>query len=122
MTLEYLVTDIKGVGEAQARKFAVLGLRTVNDLIGYFPRRYEDYSTITPMNRLRPGAVSVQGVIKQAAGRYVRRGMHITEAVASDETGSVRLVWFNQPYRAAQLQAGQTYFISGQYQLSRQRL
>lgn len=104
-----------------AQKFATQGIRTVGELINYYPRRYEDYSVITPIKRLRPGPVSIEATIKQAAGRYVRRGMHVTEAVASDDTDSVRLVWFNQPYRATTLKPGQKYFISGQYELSRQR-
>jgi ATP-dependent DNA helicase RecG len=121
MTLNSPLTELKGVGEAQAKKFAVLGLSTVGDLIDYYPRRYEDYSEVTPIKKLRPGAVTIEAVIKQARGRYVRRGMHITEAVASDTTDSVRLVWFNQPYRAGALKAGQRYFISGQYELSYRR-
>ncbi len=121
MTLSSSVTEIKGVGEAQAKKFALLSVKTVSDLAQYYPRRYEDYSTVTPIKGLRPGAVTIEAVIKQAAGRYVRRGLHITEAIASDETGSTRLIWFNQPYRAAALKAGQSYFISGQYELSYRR-
>lgn len=101
MTLNSQLTELKGVGEVLAKKFAVLGLRTVGDLIDDFPRRYEDYSQITPINALRPGQVTIEATVKQASGRYVRRGLHVTEAVASDATGSVRLVWFNQPYRAA---------------------
>jgi ATP-dependent DNA helicase RecG len=121
MTPESPITDIKGVGGVQAKKFAILGLQTIGDLIDYYPRRYEDYSTLTPINQLKPGLVTIEATVKQATGRYVRRGMHVTEAVVSDDSGSVRLVWFNQPYRAAALQAGQSYFISGQYELSRQR-
>lgn len=121
MRLDSPITDIKGVGPALASKFAGLGLHTVGQLIQYFPRRYEDYSVITPINQLQPGPVTIEAVIKQAKGRYVRRGMHITEAVASDSTSSVRIVWFNQPYRAAALKAGQPYFISGNYELSHQR-
>jgi ATP-dependent DNA helicase RecG len=121
MTLNSPLVELKGVGETQAKKFAVLGIHTAGDLVNYYPRRYEDYSTVTPVSKLKPGPVTVKAVIKQAKGRYVRRGMHITEAVASDESGSVRLVWFNQPYRAAALKSGQAYFISGQYELSRQR-
>lgn len=109
------------MGKAQVEKFALLGIRTVDDLIDYYPRRYEDYSTVTPVGQLKPGTVTIQATIKQAKGRYARRGLHITEAVASDDTGSVRLTWFNQPYRAAALKSGQSYFISGQYELSRQR-
>jgi ATP-dependent DNA helicase RecG len=121
MTLGSPLTDLKGVGDAVAKKFAVLGLKTVGDLLDYYPRRYEDYSEINQINEMKPGVVTIEAVIKQAKGRYVRRGMHITEAVASDDTGSVRLIWFNQPYRAAAIKAGQKYFISGTYQLSRQR-
>ena len=100
------ITSVKGVGPELAKKFAILGVKTINDLIENFPRRYKDYSVITPIKQLRPGPVSVQAIIKQVKGRYVRRGMHITEAVASDDTDSVRLVWFNQPYRENALKAG----------------
>ncbi len=119
MELTDAVSKLKGVGPAVAAKFAILGLKTIADLIDNYPRRYEDYSQLTLINAMHPGMVSIQATIKSAAGRYVRRGMHITEAVASDETGSVRLVWFNQPYRAQSLKAGQDYYISGQFELSR---
>jgi ATP-dependent DNA helicase RecG len=122
MTTDSLLVDLKGVGEALAKKFKVLGIETIDELINYFPRRYEDYSVITPIAKLRPGPVTIQAVIKQAHGRYVRRGMHITEAIASDDSGSVRLVWFNQPYREAGLRPGTPYYISGQFELSYRRL
>jgi ATP-dependent DNA helicase RecG len=121
MTLNSPVTELKGVGDAVGRKFAVLGIKTIGDLLDYYPRRYDDYSDVMTTDQLQPGSVTIEAVIKQATGRYVRRGMHVTEAVASDARGSVRLVWFNQPYRAAGLKSGQKYFISGQYELSRQR-
>lgn len=105
-----------------AAKLQQLGLKTTGDLLDYFPRRYDDFSTITPIANLHPGAVTIEAEIKQVSGRYVRRGMHITEAVASDATGSVRLLWFNQPYRVNGLKQGQPYFISGTFELSRQRL
>jgi ATP-dependent DNA helicase RecG len=121
MTFDSPITDIKGVGPEVAKKFAILGVKNVGDLFEDFPRRYDDYSQITPVQRLYPGPATIQAVISEVKGRYVRRGMHITEAVASDDSGSVRLVWFNQPYRQTGLKAGQQYFISGQYELSRQR-
>lgn len=122
MSLSRELVSLKGVGPALAAKLAVLDLRTVADIIDFYPRRYEDYSVITSISQLRPGPVSVQAEIKQAKGRYVRRGMHITEAVASDNTGSVRVIWFNQPYREASLKKGQQYYISGMFELSHQRL
>jgi len=122
MTLDSPLTVIKGVGDEMAKKFALLGIATVSDLLEYFPRRYDDYSDIQPIGKIKPGMVTIKAVIKQSKGRYVRRAMHLTEAVASDETGSVRLIWFNQPYRAAALKADKEYFISGEFQLSHQRL
>lgn len=116
------LTYIKGVGPELAKKFAKLGLKTVNDLIDYYPRRYDDYSSLMRIAELKPGDVTVQATIESAKGHYVRRGMHVTEAVASDDTGSVRLVWFNQPYREQSLKRGQAYYISGNFGLSHQRL
>jgi ATP-dependent DNA helicase RecG len=116
------LTDVKGVGSELAKKFAVLGVSSVQDLIYYYPRRYDDYSDIQPISKIRPGVVTIKAVIKQATGRYVRRGMHVTVAVASDDTGSVRIVWFNQPYRAAGLKGGQEYYISGEFAMKATRL
>lgn len=120
MKLSDSVGIIKGVGKEIESKLAMLGVKTVGQLIDYLPRRYNDFSVVQSANKIRPGAVSLKVTVKQAKGRYVRRGMHITEAVASDDTGSVRLVWFNQPYRAAALKADKQYFVSGEYALRRQ--
>ncbi len=115
------ISTLKGVGDELAKKLAILGVKTVGDLVDYYPRRYEDYSNISPVAKMQPGVVTIQAKISQVSGRYVRRGMHITEALASDESGSVRLVWFNQPYRAGAIKAGHDYFISGDYALRRSR-
>jgi len=116
-----LLTDLKGVGPAQSQKFESLGIRSVHELIEYWPRRYDDYSLLTPISALKPGMVSIKAVIKQTKGRYVRRGMHLTEAVASDDSGSVRLIWFNQPYREKSIQTNKAYYLSAKYSLSHQR-
>ena len=115
------ITALKGVGEELAKKLAILRIHTIGDLIENFPRRYEDYSNIVPVGQLKPGMVTIEANITQIKGRYVRRGLHITEAIASDESGSVRLVWFNQPYRAGAIKPGQPYFIAGEYGLRRGR-
>jgi len=122
MNLHSPLTDIRGIGPAVATKFGVLGLRTIGDLIANYPRRYDDYSAVTTAKELtKPGPVTIEARITQIKGHYVRRGMHITEAIAADDTGSVRLVWFNQPYRESGTKRDQTYFISGNFELSHQR-
>lgn len=122
MELRSPLQDVKGIGPAVGAKFAQLGLKTVQDLLFYFPRRYDDYSQIQMIKALHPGTVTIKAQIKEIKGRYVRRGMHITEAVASDVTGSVRLIWFNQPYRATQAKKGTDYFVTGLFEMSHQRL
>jgi len=122
MTYDSPLTVVKGVGPAVAAKFSVLGIRTIGDLINYYPRRYDDYSAVMHAKDLiKPGPVTIEAKITHIKGRYVRRGMHITEAIASDDTGSVRLVWFNQPYRETGTKHDQPYFISGNFELSHQR-
>lgn len=116
------VEVLSGVGPSVAKKLSKLGVRTVGDLLTYYPRKYIDYSVVTPISGLKPGAVSIQGRIKQVNGRYVRGGLHITEAIASDDTGSIRLIWFNQPYRTQAINKEADYYISGDFELRRGRL
>lgn len=115
------ISQLRGVGPETAKKLRSLGINSVAELIDYYPRRYDDYSEVLPIKEIKPGAVTIQASIKQVSSRYVRRGMHITEAVASDATDSVRLIWFNQPYRQNALKTNEPYYISGQYELRRQR-
>jgi ATP-dependent DNA helicase RecG len=115
------ITELKGVGDEVAKKLTILGIRTINDLVTNYPRRYQDYSHVIPVKDLKPGQVTLEAQINQVTGRYVRRGLHITEAIATDETGSVRLVWFNQPYRAGAIKKGWPYYIAGEYALRRSR-
>lgn len=115
------LTSLKGVGPAVAKLFVAIGVHTIYDLLHYFPRTHHDFSVISPIAHMKPGMVTIQAVVKQATGRYVRRGMHITEAVLSDASGSARAVWFNQPYRAAAIKADAEYFVTGKLELRNQR-
>ncbi len=115
------VEVISGIGPAVAKKLKTLGIETVEDLLNYYPRRYNDFSNLQSISKIRPGEVTIKGVFKQVKGRHVRGRLHITEAVLSDETSSVRVVWFNQPYRAAAIKTDEEYFVSGSLDLRRGR-
>lgn len=119
--LKQPVSTVKGVGSVLAGKLHALGVETVEDLLYFFPRRYDDFSHVVPIAQLRPGKVTVKGKVESVAGRHIRRGLHITEAVIADDTAKTRAVWFNQSYRAAQLSKGEEYFFSGTYDLQRNR-
>ncbi len=121
MDLSTPIEELKGVGDELAKKLLVLGIKTVGDLITNYPRKYEDYSHVIAIKNLKPGQVTLEAEISQVTGRYVRRGLHITEAIATDKTGSIRLVWFNQPYRASGIKRNQPYYIAGEFALRRGR-
>lgn len=115
MLLNTHVTTIKGVGEETAKLLARLKIKTIEELLFSVPRRYDDYSQIMSLATVRPGRISIKVNVESVKGRYVRRGLHITEAVLKDESGKLKAVWFNQPYRKEALSGKATYFMSGEY-------
>lgn len=115
------IATIKGVGEQTATKLLAGGIRTVEDLVYFFPRKYEDYSTVTNIKDMLPGQVTLKVRFQHVAERRVRRGLHMTEAVLVDETGKTRALWFNQPYRPAQLKSDSEFYVSGIYGFQRDR-
>lgn len=122
MDLETKLEAVKGIGPATAKLYSKLSIETVEQLINHIPRRYEDYSVVHDIATLRPGNVSVKAKIKSVKGRYGRNGLHVTEAVASDETDSIHVVWFNQPYRAKSIKTTEEYFLSGKFDFGGRRL
>lgn len=121
MNLTTSLQSIKGVGEKTAQQLADAGLLTVDDLIHFLPRSYEDYSEVTRIADVRPGKVTIKAVCLAVATRPVRRGLKVTTATLSDGTGKLQAVWFNQPYRAKQLSSGDEFYFSGEYEFQYNR-
>jgi ATP-dependent DNA helicase RecG len=111
------VGEIKGVGPKTAELLMSAGFRTVNDLIYFLPRTYEDFSQVTPIGMVKPGKITVRAKVENIVTRRVKRGMHITEATLVDASGKMPAVWFNQSYRAAQLKSDGEFFMSGEFGL-----
>jgi len=116
MNLQNKIDKISGVGATVAKRLIRLGLHTVEDLLFYFPYRYNDYSQITPINNLQIGAnVNILGDIEliQNKRSSVQR-MNITEALIADESGQIKVIWFNQPFIAKNLKTGDRVSLTGQ--------
>ena len=106
--------SIKGVGEKRAEQLRLLGVHSVNDLLGYLPRDYRDYSVATPVVQLAHGKAAAVHVRITGEPKYFRKGgMTVLSVSASDETGALTLRWFNQPYRRTQIHAGETVYACG---------
>lgn len=112
------LTDVKGIGDKNQQIFKMAGINDIYQLLHYFPRDYHDYSKISLIKSAVPGAVTLKATITGAKGRYVNRGMHITEAVASDQSGSIKLVWFNQPYRKDSFGGVHEYYVTGKLEFN----
>jgi ATP-dependent DNA helicase RecG len=121
MNLSTSLEKIKGVGEKTAAQLAAAGLHTVHDLITFLPRTYEDYSQVAKISEIAPGKVTVKARCEKVETRPVRRGMKVTTATLADDSGKIQAVWFNQPYRAAQLAGGAEFVFSGEFEFSYNR-
>mgnify|MGYP001061800450 CR=1 FL=1 len=111
--LDSPITAIRGITPGIANKFAKLDVKTVHDLLYFFPRRYIDYSQRRFIAELHEDEEqTIIATIWQArvATFGSRRG---TEAIVGDETGNIRVVWFNQPYLARRFPTNAHVVISG---------
>ena len=93
-----------------------MGLITVGDLLSYYPRTWEDLTQITPLQGVRAasGKVTVRARLKSFSGfRTSRRRMFLINGLLEDDTGTLKVVWFNQPYLAQNLKKGAEYYLSG---------
>jgi ATP-dependent DNA helicase RecG len=106
---------LKGVGPRKAADLEKAGLRTVEDLLVCFPRRYEDRSRFQPIASLRPGSTAaVLGTIISCGVASTRRpGFALFTALVQDESGQVKVVWPNQKYLKDVLKARQRVVLFG---------
>lgn len=121
MNLATSLEKIKGVGPKAAEQFAAARLFSVADLLNFLPRAYEDFSHATTISEIAPGKVTIKARCEKIDTRPVRRGMKVTTATLADDTGKIQAVWFNQPYRAAQLKSGDEFYFSGEFEFSYNR-
>ncbi len=113
--LDAPVTVLQGIGPRNAQTLGRLGLHTLRDMLYYFPRRYDDYTNMKPINRLWYGEeVTVIGSVENITTRPVRGGkMQLVEAILDDGSGSLRINWFNQVWVTRRLHTGMQIVVSG---------
>jgi ATP-dependent DNA helicase RecG len=112
--LDSSVTRLPGIKEAMAKKLANLGVRTVGDFLSLYPRRYDDYRKLKPLNRLQYGEeVTVIAQVWETRQRDSRSGRPIVTSTISDGTATMEVTWFNQPWLAQKLRPGMQIVLSG---------
>jgi len=118
------VSEISRVGKTTASRLKKLGIETAEDLIFYYPFRWEDFSKISEIDQLQPGStVTVRVKIQLIKNRRspVKRKM-LTEGLVADKTGSIKVIWFNQPFLTEVLEIGDEVYLSGKVDFDRYSL
>jgi len=110
------ISKLPGIGPVLAQKLANLDIFSVEDLIRHYPRRWEDWSQISPLIQAQAGErLTTQAeLLTLNQFRSPRSRLHITSGIVQDESGSLRVTWFNQPYIARHLVKNQPYYVSGE--------
>jgi ATP-dependent DNA helicase RecG len=111
------ITVIKGISSTLATRFNKMGLRTVRDLLYFFPHRHLDYSNTKSISELTEGNEETIIANVWEARETRPGGRRSTEATVGDDTGNVRIVWFNNPYLAKRLTTNSRIVISGKVSL-----
>lgn len=114
MILSDSVKYIKGVGDVRLSLLNKLGVSTLGELITYYPRAYEDWSKISDIFTLQPGdSVCIRGkLIVPPAMQRTKSGC-LVKTIASDSTGIINIIFFNNKYIQNQLHEGETYLFYG---------
>ena len=119
--LDSKIEEIPGAQNRFLPKLRKLGIKTVGDLIMHFPIRYEDWREVSKIADLTAGYEStIHGIIQEVKQtRTWQKRMIITDVLIGDETGSIRAIWFNQPYIGKMLEKGKQINISGKVSKSK---
>ncbi|MBA7596903.1 ATP-dependent DNA helicase RecG [subsurface metagenome] len=115
--LDAPITTVTGLSAKLAPKFRRLGVETVRDMLYFFPRRHIDYSKRKTIAELDVGEEQTVVATVWQAQEAVFGGRRATEAIVGDESGNMRVVWFNQPYLAKQLRTNSQLVLSGKVSL-----
>ncbi len=119
MALTDFIRALSGIGPKKAELFAKLGIKTVGDLLRFYPRDYEDRTKLVPIMSLEadiPACFVASVVCTPRTSRIPKPGqksLEITKVTVADHTGRLNLTFFNASYTAERLQRGETYCFYG---------
>ncbi len=109
------ITTLNGIGQKRAESFRTLGVFTVNDLLRFYPRTYEDRTTIKKIAEIKEGdTVCVRArAVSPLRENHIRKNMYVCSVKVSDGTGFLEIVWFNNRYIKNMFDVKKEYVIYG---------
>jgi len=107
-----------GIYKRYSKYLEKLGILKFEDFLYHIPSRYKDYSVITNIADAKPGEiVTIKGNLEEIKNEYTRRHIIIQRGTVKDETGTIEIIWFNQPYIPKALKKGDYISISGEVEI-----
>jgi len=115
---------LKGIGSSKAKKLSKLGIKTIGDLLHYYPKRYKDKRTVANIKDVFPGGYfNIKGTIKNKAEvSRSRKGMLITKFIVYDDTGFLVVIFYNNRFAKDMFKPGDTVIFSGKASLINNRI
>ncbi len=114
MTDKTSIRELKGIGDKTQKLFEKIGIRTVGDLIRYYPRGYDVYEDPVPVSEVEEGRT--QTVSGAVYGRVQVSGsakMQITTLYVKDLTGTLKVIWFRMPFLRSTFAGGGAVTLRG---------
>lgn len=126
ITLQTSIEKVPRIGVTYAKRLKKFGIKTVQDLLFYFPARYDDFSEIISISQAREklGEIAcVQGeIIEIETTKSFYNRMAITKAVVQDRTAQINVLWYNQPYLEKSLKENDFICLAGKIGLGKEGL
>lgn len=126
ISLSTSVEELPKIGSVYAKKLKKFGIKTIQDLLFYFPARYDDFSEIITIQNARQKlgeSVCVQGIIKEIENVHTwKKFMTMTTAIIQDQTNEIKVIWFNQPYLAKSLHEDDFVCLAGKVAIAKEGL
>lgn len=108
------VRTLKGIGDKTGKLFEKLGVKTVEDLLHYYPRAYHSYEDPSAIGDLKPDTTgTVEGYLQKEVSVKRFRNMQVITTSLQDRTGKLQLTWFNMPFLRTTLKLGTCHIFSG---------
>lgn len=113
--LSYSLLNSTDLDTKDIKKLEQLGIKTIHDLLYYFPRAYDDRTNLVKICDLRGEEyVVLKASIMSISSPPTRTGVKMVKATATDGSGMIDLVWFQMPYLRKTLKIGEEYIFIGQ--------
>ena len=119
LTLQTPIDYIKGIGEARGAAFARLGVETAGDLLGFYPRAYEERGRVKTISETIDGELcSVEVTVRETSKvKQLRGKLNVFRSVVADESNVMELVFFNMPFMAKTLASGRRFRVYGRMKI-----